>query len=410
MQWIKLKKKVCGHGLMPNNLSKISSYINLKSINVSVKYLSISALFTGIGLGYFFTLMVMILKHNGYSESMIGLIGASFSFGLMSAGLIVTKILKQIGLYQTMLLSISVQTLLVILMFVFFNPIVISISHFIMGLLGGMNWMTMDTWVNVVSTNKNRGKAIAFYNLSITLGFSIGPLLISLFGTYGSVPIFLAIFLMIIRTPVIISIKKYVESVKLPTKDSKLNFSLLKFAPFIFLAIFVSGIGDSSFGVLFPAYMINLEFSDRYIGILLFVALFFGILSQPFVGALTDTINKRVFIFILLSFHFAWPLILHNFYQINLILFFAVIIWGIAGTSLYTVALAYLGERYNFKEIIAATSVFIIVYEAGEFFGPLISGFMMDIFGNIGFIYSVIVPTVMAFAIGSIRTFYLRKM
>ena len=93
-----------------------------------------------------------------------------------------------------------------------------------------------------------------------------------------------------------------------------------------------------------------------------------------------------------------------------MILFFAVIIWGIAGTSLYTVALAYLGERYNFKEIIAATSVFIIVYEAGEFFGPLISGFMMDIFGNIGFIYSVIVPTVMAFAIGSIRTFYLRKM
>ena len=61
MQGIKLKKKVCGHGLMPNNLSKISSYINLKSINVSVKYLSISALFTGIGLGYFFTLMKIVV-------------------------------------------------------------------------------------------------------------------------------------------------------------------------------------------------------------------------------------------------------------------------------------------------------------------------------------------------------------
>ena len=390
-------------------MNKVLNYLDFKSIDISVRYLSISAFFTGIGLGYFFTLIVILLKHNNYSESTIGIIAAFFSFGLMSSGFIVARVLDRFGLYQTMLYSLSIQTLMIMIMFSFFYPIVIAIAHLVMGILGGIMWMTMDTWVNIVSNNKNRGKAIAFYNLSITFGFAIGPLLISLFGTKGIFPIILALTLMIIRTPVIIFIKDYVNSVKIPKKEKDFNFSLLKVAPFIFLAIFVSGIDDSSFAVLFPAYMINFYFTDRFIGFLLFFSLILGILSQPFVGALTDKINKRKLIFILLLFHCIWPLLLHNYYNIMIILLLSVTIWGVASTSLYTVALAYLGERYKPKELVLATSVFIIVYESGEFFGPASVGYMMDIFGNSGFIFSIFIFTIIIFIIGILRTLYINR-
>ena len=389
-------------------MNKILNYLDFKSIDVSVKYLSISAFFTGIGLGYFFTLIVILLKHNNYSESTIGIIAAFFSFGLMLAGFVVSKILDKFGLYQTMLYSISIQTLMMIMIFIFFHPIVMAIGHLVMGILGGIMWMTMDTWVNIVSNNNNRGKAIAFYNLSITFGFAIGPLLISFFGTIGVFPIILGIVLMIIRTPVIIYIKDYVNSVKIPKKEKNINFSLLKVAPFIFLAIFVSGIDDSSFAVLFPAYMINFLFTDRFIGFLLFFSLILGIFSQPFVGALTDKMNKRKLIFILLILHCIWPFLLHNYYETMFFLLLSVAIWGIASTSLYTVALAYLGERYQAKELILATSVFIIVYESGEFFGPALIGYMMDIFGNSGFVYSIFISTIIVFIIGLIRTYYIK--
>tara|TARA_B110000014_G_C20118910_1_gene592017 strand:- start:828 stop:2006 length:1179 start_codon:yes stop_codon:yes gene_type:complete len=389
-------------------MNKVLNYLDFKSIDVSVRYLSVSAFFTGIGLGYFFTLIVILLKHNNYSESTIGIIAAFFSFGLMSAGFIVSKVLDKFGLYQTMLYSLSIQTLMMIMIFIFFHPIVMAIGHLIMGILGGIMWMTMDTWVNIVSNNNNRGKAIAFYNLSITLGFAIGPLLISFFGTIGVFPIVLGIVLMIIRTPVIIYIKDYVNSVKIPKKEKNINFSLLKVAPFIFLAIFVSGIDDSSFAVLFPAYMINFLFTDRFIGFLLFFSLILGILSQPFVGALTDKMNKRKLIFILLILHCIWPILLHNYYETMFFLLLSVTIWGIASTSLYTVALAYLGERYQTKELILATSVFIIVYESGEFFGPATTGYMMDIFGNSGFVYSIFISTIIVFIIGLIRTYYIK--
>ena len=82
----------------------------------------------------------------------------------MSAGFFVSKTLDRFGLFNTLIFSVCIQALCVISMFVYFNPINFVICHFIMGLTGGMNWMTMDTWVNIVSNNNNRGKSIGLYN------------------------------------------------------------------------------------------------------------------------------------------------------------------------------------------------------------------------------------------------------
>ena len=389
-------------------LSKISDYVDFKSINSSVKYLSISALFTGIALGYFFTLIVILAKYRGYTEGAIGIIAACFSLGLMSAGFIVSNILDKIGLYKTMSLAILIQTICVILMFSFFNPLNLAINHFIMGIFGGMIWMTMDTWVNLVSDNNNRGKAIGFYNSAITIGFAIGPLFVGFFGVKGMTPIILVICLMFIRSPILILIKKQVENVQIPKLDKKINFSFIKIAPFIFIAIFIGGINDAGFGALFPAFMINELFSDKEIGYLFFIGLFAGVISQPFIGALADKINKRNFIILLLSMHLVWPILLNIIISNTSIIWIAVIIYGIASVSLYTVTLAYLGERVNIAELSIATSVFIIVFESGEFFGPIVVGSSMDYFGNIGFIYSLISFTFLSLFFGLIRTVYIK--
>ena len=95
-----------------------------------------------------------------------------------------------------------------------------------------------------------------------------------------------------------------------------------------------------------------------------------------------------------------WPILLNNFISNFLVICFSVIIWGIASVSLYTVTLAYLGERVKVAELSIATSVFIIIFEFGEFIGPIIIGSIMDVYGNIGFIYALIVFTLFSLLIG----------
>ena len=91
-------------------------------------------------------------------------------------------------------------------------------------------------------------------------------------------------------------IKKQIHEVKIPSQNNKIKFSFILLTPFIFVAIFVAGVNDSSFGALFPAFMINEFFSDRQIGLYFFIGAFVGVLTQPIVGALSDKIDKNIVI------------------------------------------------------------------------------------------------------------------
>ena len=71
---------------------------------------------------------------------------------------------------------------------------------------------------------------------------------------------------------------------------------------------------------------------------------------------------------------------------------------------MYTVALAYLGERVKISELAIYTSFFIIIYESGGFLGPIIVGQSMNSFGNEGFIYSIIIFTFIPILLGIIRS------
>ena len=124
----------------------------------------------------------------------------------------------------------------------------------------------------------------------------------------------------------IILIKKHIENVEIPKQKKQINFSFIAMAPFVFVAIFIGGINDSTFGALFPAFMINEFFSDRQIGFYYFLGAFAGVLSQPFVGALSDKIDKRKLIFIFLCGNIIWPLLLLKTINLDYAVYISVII------------------------------------------------------------------------------------
>ena len=82
-------------------------------------------------------------------------------------------------------------------------------------------------------------------------------------------------------------------------------------------------------------------------------------LSRP----LSDHYNKRLLVFSLLLAHVSWLILLKFSNSNEILIIIALMISGFASTSLYTVTLAYLGERINVSDIAFATSLFIIIYD-----------------------------------------------
>ena len=390
-------------------LNSLKNYLDFNIVNSSIKYLSLVAFCTGIIISYFYTVLVILQKYAGYSEFLIGSIASFGPLGLIFSGFFVTKLLKKFGFYKIIFISAITQGLCIILMLEFFHPINLSMCFFIFGIMGGLTWMTMDTWVNIVSNNSNRGKSIGIYNSSVTTGLALGPLIVGIFGTSSRIPLIICMILVGFKLISLISIKKFVNQVIIPEQSTKMKFSILKISPFVFFAIFCAGIEDSSFLALFPAFMINDLFTDKQIGLYIFLGGIFGVICQPFIGALSDNFNKRIIIFLLLFSHICWLMLL-NFSNANpYLIIIALMISGFASTSLYTVTLAYLGERINVSDIAFATSLFIIIYELGEYLGPIIVGFNMNIYGNYGFIYTLLSFIIVCIMFGIIRSFFQKK-
>jgi MFS family permease len=390
-------------------LNSIKNYLDFNVVNPSVKYLSLVAFFTGIILSYFYTVLVIIQKYAGYSEFTIGVVASFGPLGLIFSGFFTTKLLKKFGFYKIIFIATSIQGLCIAIMLEFLNPINLAFWFFILGMMGGLTWMTMDTWVNVVSNNSNRGKSIGIYNSSVTTGLAMGPLIVGLFGISDRGPLIICLLLIFLKIGVLISIKKYVNQVSIPDQSTKMKFSIIFISPFIFLAIFFAGIEDSAFLSLFPAFMINDFFSEKQIGIYIFVGGIFGVLCQPFVGSLSDNFNKRLLVFALLLAHVSWLILLKFSNSNEILIIIALMISGFASTSLYTVTLAYLGERINVSDIAFATSLFIIIYEIGEYIGPIIVGFNMNFFGNAGFTNTLLIFAFFSIIFGIFRSLFHKK-
>ena len=390
-------------------LNSIKNYLDFNVVNPSVKYLSLVAFFTGIILSYFYTVLVIIQKYAGYSEFTIGVVASFGPLGLIFSGFFTTKLLKKFGFYKIIFIATSIQGFCIAIMLEFLNPINLAFWFFILGMMGGLTWMTMDTWVNVVSNNSNRGKSIGIYNSSVTTGLAMGPLIVGLFGISDRGPLIICLLLISLKIGVLISIKKHVNQVSIPDQSTKMKFSIIFISPFIFLAIFFAGIEDSAFLSLFPAFMINDFFSEKQIGIYIFVGGIFGVLCQPFVGALSDHFNKRLLVFALLLAHVSWLILLKFSNSNEILIIIALMISGFASTSLYTVTLAYLGERINVSDIAFATSLFIIIYEIGEYIGPIIVGFNMNFFGNAGFTNTLLIFAFFSIIFGIFRSLFHKK-
>ncbi len=390
-------------------LNSIKNYLDFNVVNPSVKYLSLVAFFTGIILSYFYTVLVIIQKYAGYSEFTIGVVASFGPLGLIFSGFFTTKLLKKFGFYKIIFIATSMQGFCIAIMLEFLNPFNLAFWFFILGMMGGLTWMTMDTWVNVVSNNSNRGKSIGIYNSSVTTGLAMGPLIVGLFGISDRGPLAICMLLIFLKIGFLISIKKYVNQVSIPDQSTKMKFSIIFISPFIFLAIFFAGIEDSAFLSLFPAFMINDFFSEKQIGIYIFVGGIFGVLCQPFVGALSDHFNKRLLVFALLLAHVSWLILLKFSNSNEILIIIALMISGFASTSLYTVTLAYLGERINVSDIAFATSLFIIIYEIGEYIGPIIVGFNMNFFGNAGFTNTLLIFAFFSIIFGIFRSLFHKK-
>jgi MFS family permease len=336
-----------------------------------------------IGFGAVVPLVSVRLEQMGTPPWLIGLHAAMFAMAVMTVGPFLPRILGRFGALRVIYAGFSIAVIATLLMAVL--PPIPSwfILRFVMGMALAGHWVATESWINILTTEQNRGKVMALYAMTMAAGFTVGPIVLQQTGTDGALPfVVIAACIGISVTPIF-----FIGRVTPPISHHGETsiFRIMRLSPLIMLAAAISGFLDMSVYTQLPIQALRLGIVEK--DALLMVSLFISgnIFLQLPLGWVADRLGRPIVLIACTLTSLGGALLLPLVITQAIPLYILLFLWGGSVYGLYTLSVAMIGDRFKARDVGVANTAFIMVFELGSTAGPVITGAAMDISRDFGF-------------------------
>jgi MFS family permease len=322
-------------------------------------------------------LISLDLAERGAEKSVIGANAAMHALGVLAIALVLPRLVPRIGPRRT---TIGALVLAGVVLGLF--PAAPGIwlwfpLRFFLGAASEVLFVLSETWVNQLSDETNRTRSMATYIAALSVGFALGPLILSTIGTEGATPYLLGAGLSLATTLLIASPKVIAPIYTETSPGNPLRYLWL--AP---VAIAAEGLnaGIETAGLsLLPLYAIGEGWTEAGATQLISCLMFGAILLQLPIGWLGDRMDRRRLAIILglvaTGGALVWPLVLNHPWIAYPVLFF----WGGVFVGIYTLMMAIVGSRFQGADLVGIYAVMGLVWGVGALLGPALAGISMDL-------------------------------
>ena len=146
--------------------------------------MAVAALIYGLTM----PLLALVLEKQGVGDFLIGLSTATQFLAVIAVAPVTPWLLKTIGPAWLILYGVLATVVLFLLLRVFFDVYAWFPLRFAMGVAAGLLWVAGEAWVNQITEDHVRGRMVALFNLVISGGFALGPIILTLTGIEGWLP------------------------------------------------------------------------------------------------------------------------------------------------------------------------------------------------------------------------------
>jgi MFS family permease len=353
------------------------------------KTLSLAAVIAaafGIGLSFGVGLPLTSLTFEAWSQPkwVIGLAGATPSFGILLVLPLVPRLVALLGAVASILLGCLIGAAGFLALYVFDTVPAWIAGRFIMSGALALPWLVGETWMNAVATEATRGRVIAVYAISFFLGFLAGPLVLDYAGLSGPIPFLAgAAGSVLACLPIILAHRLAPD---LTHTQSMSVRAALALAPIAMVSGCLGGFAEMSYLSLIPNVGLAAGLEEGPALRLLSVLTFGGIILQFPIGWLADKASRvgvtvaLTVLFIGLSQLLPWAL-QHAFSSTIIAFLLGGVILGF-----YTLGLVIVGEKVAAQHLGAANVAFLVMYQIGAIAGPIVSGAAMTVSPVYGFV------------------------
>lgn len=354
--------------------------------NLSRAAVIATAAIFGLTYGLSAPLIAVDMAARGAGEGLIGLNAAMHAVGVLLIAPVLPKLAVRFGTRRLMVAALAASALIFALF-----PLMPGIFWWFplrlgLGMAAETLFVLSETWTNDLSDEQNRGRMMAIYTATLSLGFAGGPAILSVLGSgsasyfCGSAIVLLAIIpiagpWILAPTalhPATAKMHQYLKLAPIAIGTTVLN-AAVETAGLSFIALYAAGMGWS------------MERGMQLVSTLMVGAI---VLQLP-IGWLADRMppKRLVWILTLLSALGAlvWPWMLATPW----LAFALVFVWGGLFVGIYTVMLAIVGSRFKGGDLVGIYAVMGLAWGGGALVGPTLVGAAMQLSPMYGLPYAV---------------------
>lgn len=349
---------------------------------------------SGFSQGMLLPLISVIFEQNGVSSTINGLHATGLYIGVLLISPFLEQPLRKFG-YKPIILIGGATVFISLMLFPLWQSIWFWFAlRLIIGVGDQALHIATQTWVTSSSERSSLGKSMAIYGLSFSMGFAVGPLMVSLLTISQALPFILSSVLCLLAWSFVFFVKnERPERLKgNPSEEGWKRYKTTIIVAWVaFLGPFVYGFLESSLNALFPVYALRNNFNGNLVPIMLSLFTLGGILTQIPLGMLGDKIGRRKIL--LVGFlgssviFFIASLVEHSEWSVLVCFFLA----GTMVSSVFSQGISYMADLTPKRLLPTGNLLCGIAFSIGSLIGPVVGGVFIEHIPQVSFLVFVAV-------------------
>lgn len=343
-----------------------------------------------LGSGFLGSLLPLRLSAMGLSDGVIGLIATAEALGFLTGCLYAHRVIAPVGLERAYATFASLKSVAILGLYFAESVPALAVLRFLIGVNAAGLAIIVESWLNALVPNAQRGRVLTIYVLVYGLFFGVGQLFSQSLDVRGPQLLLIAGIATTLALVPMVAID--VRAPVLPRRVKLEILKALRTSPVSVTACLLNGLILTAFTTVGPLFGVRIGFDQQRTVLLMACVSLGGLFLQWPIGYFSDKVD-RLHALIGLGVGIvavAVPLVWADYRMPFALLALLFGIFGGLAESLYAVGVAHANDRAVATDYVALSSTLLFVWALGSTIGPTVGTYAIQLISpNAFFVYVI---------------------
>ncbi|MBB4065511.1 MFS transporter [Gellertiella hungarica] len=326
------------------------------------------------------TFIALRALDEGFSTSLIGLVGTGYNIGFAIGCIYVTRVIRAIGHIRAFSALAAIASAAALAMALLIDPVSWFILRLISGLCFAGLFAVMESWLNAKVTNATRARTLSIYRFVDLGSVTLAQYMIPSVGIDG-----FALFAIISMALTLSLVPISFADKSSPALPEAIRFdvrALWNISPLATAGCIAIGLSNSAFRALGPIYGKGIGMSVTSIATFMSVGILAGVVLQYPLGHYSDRLDRRLMILVSSGGAMIACLFIGLFARDQLIYnYLGIFFFGAFAMPLYSLCSAHANDHAQEGQHALVSAGTLFFWSVGATFGPMVASVLIDHLG-----------------------------